>query len=78
MRLTPLLYTALVGTSLHAQEAGHNLADFQKMARMQPHHYPAGKIKTMIVVDGKLVLDPRAQGIARNEKNEKVSLISVS
>ena len=54
MRLIPLLYTALVGTSLNAQEVGHNLADFQKMARTQPHHYPAGKIKTMIVVDGKL------------------------
>jgi 1,4-alpha-glucan branching enzyme len=35
------------------------------------HHY-------MFVVDEKMVLDPRAQGIARNEKNEKVSLTSVS
>ena len=30
------------------------------------------------VVDGKLTLDPRAQGISRNEKNERVSLIAVS
>jgi hypothetical protein len=29
-------------------------------------------------VDGKPVLDPRAQGIGRNELNEKVSLIAVS
>ena len=35
------------------------------------HHY-------LFVVDGKLTLDPRAQGVARNERNEKVSLIAVS
>jgi len=35
------------------------------------HHY-------LFVVDGKPMLDPRAQGIARNEKNEKVSLVAVS
>jgi 1,4-alpha-glucan branching enzyme len=29
------------------------------------------------LVDGKPVLDPRAQGIAENEKGEKVSLIAV-
>jgi 1,4-alpha-glucan branching enzyme len=35
------------------------------------HHY-------QFLIDGKATLDPRAQGIARNEQNEKVSLISVS
>jgi 1,4-alpha-glucan branching enzyme len=35
------------------------------------HHY-------QFLVDGKPTLDPRAQGVARNEKNEKVSLVSVS
>ena len=35
------------------------------------HHY-------QFYVDGKPMLDPRAQGIARNEKNEKVSMLSVS
>jgi 1,4-alpha-glucan branching enzyme len=35
------------------------------------HHY-------QFLVDGKATLDPRAQGIARNEANEKVSLIAVS
>lgn len=35
------------------------------------HHY-------LFIVDGKPVLDPRAQGIARNEKNERVSLVAVS
>ena len=35
------------------------------------HHY-------QFYVDGKPTLDPRAQGIARNEENEKVSMIAVS
>jgi 1,4-alpha-glucan branching enzyme len=35
------------------------------------HHYH-------FLVDGKPTLDPRANGIARNEKNERVSLIAVS
>jgi 1,4-alpha-glucan branching enzyme len=35
------------------------------------HHY-------LLIVDGKPMLDPRAHGIARNEKNEKVSLLAVS
>ena len=35
------------------------------------HHY-------QFLVDGKAVLDPCAQGVARNEQNEKVSLIAVS
>jgi 1,4-alpha-glucan branching enzyme len=35
------------------------------------HHY-------LFVVDGKPVLDPRAQGVARNHLNEKVSLLAVS
>ena len=35
------------------------------------HHY-------QFLVDGKPMLDDRAQGVARNEQNEKVSLIAVS
>jgi|SRR5437870_7066550 len=35
------------------------------------HHYH-------FLVDGKAVLDPRAMGIGRNDKNERVSLIAVS
>jgi len=35
------------------------------------HHY-------QFLVDGKPTLDPRAQGVARNEANEKVSLVAVS
>ncbi len=35
------------------------------------HHY-------CFVVDGKLALDPRAQGVARDHKGDKVSLVAVS
>ncbi|HIG28392.1 MAG TPA: glycoside hydrolase family 13 [Verrucomicrobiales bacterium] len=35
------------------------------------HHY-------LFNIDGKPTLDLRARGIARNEKNEKVSLVTVS
>ena len=35
------------------------------------HHY-------LFVVDGRSMLDPRAQGVARNIQDEKVSLIAVS
>ncbi len=35
------------------------------------HHY-------MFSVDGKPTLDPRAQGIARDQKGERVSLVAVS
>lgn len=35
------------------------------------HHY-------QFLIDGKPTLDPRAQGVARNERDEKVSLVSVS
>ncbi len=35
------------------------------------HHY-------LFLVDGRPVLDPSAQGVARNEKGWKVSLIAVS
>jgi 1,4-alpha-glucan branching enzyme len=39
------------------------------------HH---GHHQYYFLVDGKQVLDPRAQGVARNAKGERVSLIPVS
>ena len=35
------------------------------------HHY-------MFLIDGVSTLDPRATGVGRNEKNERVSLVAVS
>lgn len=37
-----------------------------------------GHHRYMFLVDGVATLDPRAQGMARNEQNEKVSLVAVS
>lgn len=37
-----------------------------------------GHHRYLFNVDGKARLDPRAQGVGRNERNEKVSLIAVS
>jgi 1,4-alpha-glucan branching enzyme len=37
-----------------------------------------GHHQYLFLVDGTPVLDPKAQGVARNEQNEKVSLVAVS
>jgi 1,4-alpha-glucan branching enzyme len=37
-----------------------------------------GHHRYLFLVDGKPVLDPKATGIARNESNERVSLMAVS
>ena len=37
-----------------------------------------GHHQYQFLVDGKLTLDPKGTGIARNERNERVSLIAVS
>ena len=41
-------------------------------------HLPHGHHHYWFIVDGKPTLDPRAQGIGRNEMNQKVSLLAVS
>ena len=37
-----------------------------------------GHHRYVFVVDGKRMLDPRAQGTARDDNNQKVSLVAVS
>lgn len=37
-----------------------------------------GHHRYAFLVDGQLTLDPRAMGIARNDQNERVSLVPVS
>lgn len=39
---------------------------------------PHGHHLYAFLVDGEIVLDPRAQGIARNQQGERVSLVPVS
>src|SRR5437868_12690017 len=51
------------------------LPDGGWFARVPIHH---GHHQYLFLVDGKAVLDPRAQGTARNERYEKVSIVAVS
>src|SRR2546423_641126 len=44
-------------------------------AQLQLNH---GHHLYLFLIDGKPALDPRAQGVGRNEMNEKVSLLAVS
>ena len=50
-------------------------SDGRWMASLELHH---GHHQYLFVVDGKPFLDPNASGIARNDRNERVSLIAVS
>ena len=43
--------------------------------RIALHH---GHHRYQFLVDGKPMLDPRAQGVARNSRDEKVSIVAVS
>jgi 1,4-alpha-glucan branching enzyme len=50
-------------------------SDGRWMASLELHH---GHHQYLFLVDGKPVLDPNANGIARNDRNEQVSLLAVS
>ncbi len=58
--------------SAHAMRQG---ADGSWQLQVPLHH---GHHQYLFLVDGSPSLDPRAQGITRNERNERVSLMSVS
>jgi 1,4-alpha-glucan branching enzyme len=51
------------------------MPDGRWMASLELHH---GHHSYLFIVDGKPRLDPKASGIARNSRNERVSLIAVS
>ncbi|ODU23939.1 MAG: glycoside hydrolase family 13 [Verrucomicrobia bacterium SCN 57-15] len=53
----------------------HRDASGSWTAQIELHH---GHHHYVFLVDGEPMLDPNAYGIARNEKNERVSLIAVS
>jgi 1,4-alpha-glucan branching enzyme len=56
----------------HPMKQQPDLAWFITVELKHGHHRYA------FLVDGVLTLDPRAQGITRNDQNERVSLIPVS
>jgi 1,4-alpha-glucan branching enzyme len=49
--------------------------DGRWMARLELHH---GHHRYLFLVDGTPTLDPNGSGVTRNDRNEEVSLISVS
>lgn len=51
------------------------MPDGRWMASLELHH---GHHSYLFIVDGQPRLDPKASGIARNSRNERVSLIAVS
>jgi len=53
----------------------HQLPDGRWMASLDLNH---GHHQYLFMVNGQPKLDPHAGGIARNERNERVSLIAVS
>ena len=59
-------------SSSHRMEKRHDGTWYAQLQLNHGHHH------YLFFVDGKPTLDPRAQGIGRNEMNEKVSLIAVS
>lgn len=59
-------------TDTHPMERGPDGGWQIQVAMSHGHHH------YQFIVDGKPTLDPNAQGIARNERNERVSMISVS
>lgn len=68
----------VVGDFNEWQPPGHPMRrqpDGSWTAQVPLHH---GHHLYVFVVDGKPVLDPRAQGIGRNARNERVSMIAVS
>ena len=56
----------------HPMEKQHDGSWFAQIQLNHGHHH------YLFLIDGKPTLDPRAQGVGRNEMNEKVSLLAVS
>lgn len=53
----------------------HRQPDGSWFAQVPLHH---GHHRYVFLVDGQPALDPRANGVARNDNNERVSVIAVS
>lgn len=69
---------SLVGDFNGWQPASHPMKQMPDRAWFLTIELPHGHHLYAFLVDGELVLDPRAQGIARNGQGQRVSLIPVS
>ncbi len=68
----------LVGDFNQWNPHSHPLAQQTDGAWFKTVELKHGHHRYAFLVDGVLTLDPRAQGITRNDQNERVSLIPVS
>ena len=69
---------SLVGDFNHWDPAAHpmnRMPDHSWLLKLELKH---GHHRYAFLVDGVLTLDPHAQGITRNDKGERVSLVPVS
>ena len=69
---------SLVGDFNQWNPAAHPMKQMPDRAWMISMELRHGHHRYAFLVDGVLTLDPMAQGITRNEKGERVSLIPVS
>lgn len=69
---------SLVGDFNHWNPAAHPMKRMPDQAWFLSVELGHGHHRYAFLVDGVLTLDPRAQGITRNDKGERVSLVPVS
>jgi 1,4-alpha-glucan branching enzyme len=69
---------SLVGDFNGWNPAAHPMRQMPDRAWLLNVELPHGHHRYAFLVDGQLVLDPRAQGITRNDKGERVSMVPVS
>ena len=69
---------SLVGDFNHWNPAAHPMKQMPDKAWAVMVDLKHGHHRYAFLVDGQLTLDPRSQGITRNDKNERVSLMPVS
>jgi 1,4-alpha-glucan branching enzyme len=69
---------SLVGDFNHWDRAAHPMKRMPDGAWSLTVELAHGHHRYAFLVDGVLTLDPRAQGITRNDKGERVSLVPVS
>jgi 1,4-alpha-glucan branching enzyme len=69
---------SLVGDFNQWNAASHPMKQMPDQAWLLMLELKHGHHRYAFLVDGQLTLDPRAQGITRNDKGERVSLVPVS
>jgi 1,4-alpha-glucan branching enzyme len=69
---------SLVGDFNNWEPNTHPMKQMPDRAWLLTVELKHGHHRYAFLVDGQLVLDPRAQGITRNDKGERVSMVPVS